>query len=112
LPRKGRSRYHNRLLARLYEAVRHVELAQKDADRQLDYVRGQRIRLLGDRVLRRVAWRIAVRRGGCPDTYAAEYVALTELQADAFVILDPALAREVAGLVSLASFDDLIEGAR
>ena len=101
----------SQVLARLYEAVRHGKLDRGDADRQLDHIRGLRIRLLGDRVLQRVAWRIADRLGW-PDTYAAEYVALTELQADAFVTLDPALAREVAGLVSLASIDDLLEGGR
>lgn len=81
----------SQVLARLYQAVRHGTLAREDADRQLDYIRGLRIRLLGDRVLQRVAWRIADHLGW-PDTYAAEYVALTELQADAFVTVDPTFA--------------------
>jgi predicted nucleic acid-binding protein len=69
-------------------------------------VRGLRIRLLGDRVLQRAAWRIAERLDW-PDTATAEYLALTELQGDAFVTLDAALAREVAGIVPLAPIEDL-----
>jgi hypothetical protein len=33
---------------------------------------------------------------------------VTGLQADAFVTLDAALAREVAGVVPLASYEDLV----
>jgi len=40
-------------------------------------------------------------------TYNAEYVALTQLQADAFVTLDAALARSVEGIVAIASIDAL-----
>ncbi|QNE34491.1 type II toxin-antitoxin system VapC family toxin [Leifsonia shinshuensis] len=42
------------------------------------------IRLLGDRVLRKTAWRLATELG-LPDTFAAEYVALTVLHGDALV---------------------------
>ena len=45
------------------------------------------IRLLGDAVLRRRAWEVADQLGWA-STYDAEYVALTQLQADAFVTLD------------------------
>jgi hypothetical protein len=37
----------------------------------------------------------------------AEYIALTQLQADAFVTLDPELARSVEGIVATASIDSL-----
>jgi predicted nucleic acid-binding protein len=56
---------------------------------------------------RRRAWDIAERLGW-PSTYAAEYLALTQLQADAFVTLDDELARAAAGIVPLASFDALL----
>jgi hypothetical protein len=49
----------SQLLALLYRAVRHGEMTKKDADRQLNYVRALRIRLLGDRALQNVAWRIS-----------------------------------------------------
>ncbi len=65
-----------------------------------------RIRLLGDAVLRRRAWEVAERMGWA-DTYTAEYVALMQLQADAFVTLDAELARSVEGIVPTASIDAL-----
>jgi predicted nucleic acid-binding protein len=67
-----------------------------------------RIRLLGDAVLRRRAWELADRLGWA-STYDAEYVALAQLQADAFVTLDAELARRVEGIVATASIDALRE---
>ncbi|SDT35959.1 type II toxin-antitoxin system VapC family toxin [Jiangella sp. DSM 45060] len=97
----------SQLLADLYQAVLRGELSRKEADARLDYVRGLRIRLLGDRVLQAVAWTIAADLGW-PDTYAAEYVALTRLQADAFVTLDAALAEAVRDVVTVAPFESLL----
>src|SRR5688500_14265579 len=74
----------SQLLSSLYRAVRRGEMTKKDADEQLTYMRGLRLRLLGDRVLQNVAWKVAEQLGWS-DTYDAEYVALTQLQADAFV---------------------------
>jgi predicted nucleic acid-binding protein len=62
------------------------------------------IRLLGDAVLRRRAWELADRLGWA-STYDAEYVALTQLQADAFVTLDAELARRVQGIVPTATIE-------
>lgn len=101
----------SQVLTLLYEAVRAGKVARKEADAQLDYLRGLRIRLLGDRVLQRVAWQIAERLRWA-DTYAAEYIALTQLQADAFVTLDAKLARAVKGTVAIAAFADLLGRAR
>ncbi len=64
------------------------------------------IRLRGDGVLRRRAWVVADQLGWA-STYNAEYVALTQLQADAFVTLDTGLARSVEGIVATASIDAL-----
>ena len=64
------------------------------------------MRLLGDAVLRRRAWELADQLGWA-STYNAEYVALTQLQADALVTLDPELARSVEGIVATASVDSL-----
>ena len=64
------------------------------------------IRLLGDAVLRRRAWDLA-NQLGWSSTYNAEYVALTQLQADAFITLDAELARSVEGVVETASIDAL-----
>src|ERR687898_427820 len=46
-------------------------------------------------------------RLGWAETYDAEYVALTLLQADAFITLDTALARSVEGIVTTATIDAL-----
>ena len=65
----------SQMLSSLYQAVRRGELTKKDADEQLTYTRGLRIRLLGDRVLQSVAWKVADQLGWA-DTFDAEYVAL------------------------------------
>jgi len=91
----------SQLLSLLYQAVHRGEMPKKDAERRLDYVRGLRIRLLGDRVLQSVAWKVADQLGWS-DTFIAEYVALTQLQADALVTLDEQPARAVEDLVTVA----------
>ena len=91
----------------MYQAVQRGELTKKVADERLNYLRGLRLRLLGDRVLQSVAWRIAANLGWA-DTFDAEYLALTQLQADAFVTLDRRLARAVKGIVAVATIDELV----
>ena len=91
----------SQMLALLYQAVHRGELTKKDAERQLNYLRGLRIRLLGDRVLQHTAWQVADTLGW-PDTLNAEYVALTQLHADAFITLDRHLANVVKDLVTVA----------
>ena len=94
-------------LSILHEAVHRGELAADVARDRLERVWGIKIRLLGDAVLRRKAWQVADRMGWA-DTYTAEYVALTMLQADAFVTLDAELARSLEGVVETASIDSLL----
>ncbi len=96
----------SQLLSLLYQAVHRGELTKKDAERRLSYVRGLRIRLLGDRVLQNVAWKVADQLGW-PDTFDAEYVALTQLQADALITLDRQLAHAVKDLVTVAPIEAL-----
>lgn len=96
----------SQLLSLLYQAVRGGEMSERDAERHLDYTRGLRIRLLGDRVLQQAAWRVAARLGW-PDTLDAEYVALTQLQADALVTLDERVAAAARGLVTVADISAL-----
>ena len=79
----------SQVLSLLCQALRRGELTRRDAGRQLGYVRGLRIRLLGDRVLQGVAWKAAGLLGW-PDTFVAEYVALTQLHADALITPRPA----------------------
>ncbi len=96
----------SQLVSQLYQAVRRGEMTKPDADRVLDHMRALRIRLLGDRVLQSVSWKVADRLDW-PDTFTAEYVAVTQLQADAFVTLDAALADAVKDLVRTAPFEEL-----
>jgi predicted nucleic acid-binding protein len=96
----------SQILSLLYQAVRRGELDNKDAEQQLNYLRGLRIRLLGDRVLQGTAWKVAEQLGWA-DTFDAEYVALTQLQADALITLDDRLAEAVRDLVEVASIDAL-----
>lgn len=93
-------------LSTLHEAVQRGEIPADIARDRLARIGRMRIRLLGDAVLRRTAWEVADRLGWA-STYNAEYVALTELQADAFVTLDAELARSVEGVVATASIDAL-----
>jgi len=65
-----------------------------------------KVRFLGDKVLQRTAWKVADQLG-LETTYDAEFVALTQLQADAFVTSDSALAQAVADLVETATIDTL-----
>jgi predicted nucleic acid-binding protein len=93
-------------LSALHEAVQRGEIPVEVARERLTRVGRMKIRLLGDAVLRRRAWELADQLGWA-STYDAEYVALTQLQADAFITLDAALARSVEGIVATASIDAL-----
>jgi predicted nucleic acid-binding protein len=96
----------SQVLSLLYQAVRSGEMTRKEAERQLNYVRGLRMRLLGDRVLQNVAWNAAGLLGW-PDTFDAEYVALTQLHADALITLDQQLAHAAKNLVTVAPIEVL-----
>jgi predicted nucleic acid-binding protein len=96
-------------LSALHEAVHRGELPADVALERLERIWGMPIRLLGDAVLRRNAWRIAHQLGWA-ETYDAEYVALTRLQADAFVTLNAELARQVEDIVPTATIDALRQG--
>jgi predicted nucleic acid-binding protein len=93
-------------LSALHEAVHAGELPPDVALDRLSRIWSMRIRLLGDAVLRRRAWDLAERLGWA-ETYDAEYLALTQLQADAFVTLDAELARRAAGIVPTAPIEAL-----
>ena len=93
-------------LSALHEAVHEGEIEPDIALERFNRIWGMRIRLLGDAVLRRLAWKLADQLGWA-ETYDAEYIALTQLQADAFVTLDTELARRVEGIVPTATIEAL-----
>jgi predicted nucleic acid-binding protein len=96
----------SQVLSALHEAVQRGEMSTEMARERLARIGRMSIRLLGDAVLRRRAWELADQLGWAA-TYNAEYIALTQLQADAFVTLDIELARGVEGIVATASIDSL-----
>jgi predicted nucleic acid-binding protein len=96
----------SQVLSALHEAAARGEIPADVARDRLARIARMPIRLLGDAVLRRRAWDLADRLGWS-STYDAEYVALTQLQADAFVTLDADLARRVDGVVATAPIDAL-----
>jgi predicted nucleic acid-binding protein len=95
-------------LSAMHATAHRGELAPDEARERLARLQRLPIRLLGDAVLRRRAWEVADQLGW-EGTEEAEYVALTLLQADAFVTLDPALAQAVAGVVSTAPLEAILE---
>jgi predicted nucleic acid-binding protein len=97
----------SQVLSRLHEAVAAGELSPQAARGHLEHIGRMPIRLLGDAVLRRRAWGIADQLGW-PSTYDAEYVALTQLQADALVTLDAELGARAGGLVRIAGPEELL----
>jgi len=98
-------------LSMLHEAVHRGELAADVAREHLARIGKMPIRLLGDAVLRRRAWDLADQLGWA-STYEAEYLALTQLQADAFVTMDAKLVRKVRGVVPIASIDEVLTSRR
>jgi predicted nucleic acid-binding protein len=93
-------------LSALYEAARRGEVSAADGLERVTRVNSLRVRFLGDKVLQRTAWRIADQLEW-ETTFDAEFVALTQLQADVFVTSDRDLARAVSGLVETATIDAL-----
>ena len=93
-------------LSTLYEAARRGEISAADGIERVTRINSLKVRFLGDKVLQRTAWRVADEMGW-ETTYDAEYVALTQLQADALVTSDRELAQAVSGLVETATVDAL-----
>ena len=93
-------------LSMLHETVHRGEVPADIARIRLARIGRLPIRYLGDAVLRRRAWDLADQLGWS-STYNAEYLALTQLQADAFVTLDAELARLAEKVVAIASIDAL-----
>jgi predicted nucleic acid-binding protein len=93
-------------LSALYGAARRGEISAAEGIERVTRINSLKVRFLGDKVLQRAAWRVADELGW-NTTYDAEYVALTQLQADAFVTSNPDLARAASGLVETATVDAL-----
>jgi indolepyruvate ferredoxin oxidoreductase alpha subunit len=93
-------------LAALYSAARRGEISAAEGIERVTRINSLKVRFLGDKVLQRAAWKVADQLGW-ETTFDAEFVALTQLQADALVTSDSNLARAVSGLVKTAPIDAL-----
>lgn len=93
-------------LSTLYEAARRGEISAAEGIERVTRINSLKVRFLGDKVLQRTAWKVAEQLGW-ETTYDAEYVALTQLQADSFVTSDRNLARAASTLVETATIDAL-----
>lgn len=87
-------------LALLLTAVRDGAISEDVALQRHECFTAIKMRLLGDRVSRRTAWKLA-QEHGWDSTFEAEYLAVCKLQADALVTIDPALAAMAADVVPL-----------
>lgn len=97
----------SQVLEALFRAVESGEVAEAVGLDRLGRFARMRVRFLGDKVLRRRAWSVA-KQLRWPSTHDAEYVALTALQADAFVTLDTSLASAVRRLVPVAPLSEVL----
>ncbi len=84
-----------------------TEKAALEAQERLTQVK---MRLLGDRASRGLAWRIA-RQDDRTTIRDAEYLAIVRLQADALVTVDPDLAARAQGVVEVAPLRALLASA-
>lgn len=95
------------VLSELHAAVHRGDLDAKAARERLERFNRLKVRYLNDKVSRAVAWQIADELAWA-ETYKAEYLAVTRLQADALVALDAGIAAAAEGIVPTAPFDALL----
>jgi predicted nucleic acid-binding protein len=101
-PNSIRSEALETLLSEVRRGVRTESEALERHERMTEV----KMRLLGDRVSRRTAWRIA-REHDWDGLRDAEYLAVARLQADALVTVDPELMAKAADVVPVGSIQDL-----
>jgi len=92
----------------LLHQVRIGEISEPQALSLHEQLTGLKIRLFGDRVARRTAWRIAT-ENNLDSIRDAEFLAVAILQADALVTVVPDLALLAVNVVTLATLSDVID---
>jgi hypothetical protein len=93
-------------LQALLVEVRRGARSDKAALQAHERVTELKMRLLGDRVSRTLAWRLA-RENDWDSLRDAEYLAVTRLQADLFVSVDPEARARAEGVVPVGTVDRL-----
>lgn len=96
-------------LSSLHRDVRAGGRDRAEARELLEGIAALKMRLLGDRVSRATAFRLAFELDW-DDTERAEYLAVASLQADALVTDDPLLRGAADGIIPLAEYADLFAG--
>ena len=91
----------------LLRDVRRGDRTDRAALEAHERVTEVKMRLLGDRASRGVAWRIA-RQQGWDTLRDAEYLAIVRLQADALVTVDPGFAAKAESVVPVAPLQALL----
>lgn len=92
----------------LLRDVRAGQRTEREALDLHDRMTELKMRVLGDRVSRRTAWKLATEHG-LDSLRAAEYVAIARLQADALVTEDPAILALAQSTVQIATVADLLD---
>ena len=105
----GPNSIRSEALQLLLRDVRRGERTEQAALETHERMTGLKMRLLGDRVSRGLAWRIA-RQHDWATLRDAEYLAIARLQADAVVTVDPGLAAKAANVVPVAPLQALLTG--
>ncbi len=98
----------SRALDILLQRVQSGEISETAALELHEGMTELKMRLLGDRVSRRTAWRIAL-DNDLDSIEDAEFVAVAKLQADALVTVSPKLASLAANVVTLAKLTDVVD---
>ncbi|MCU1590576.1 MAG: hypothetical protein JWP11_1832 [Frankiales bacterium] len=101
------TRIRSEALELLLDEVQRGVRQEKDALAAHTRMTELKMRLLGDRMSRGTAWKIA-RERGWPSLRDAEYLSVTRLQADALVTVDPGLAAKADGVVPVAPVERLL----
>ncbi len=91
----------------LLRDVRGGERTAKEALEIHERITRKKMRLLGDRASRGLAWRIATKHDW-DSLREAEYIAITQLQADALITVDERLAAKAANVVPMAPLGALL----
>jgi predicted nucleic acid-binding protein len=91
----------------LLHGVRRGERTDEAALEAHERITETRMRLLGDRASRGLAWRLA-RDHDWATIHYAQYLAIGRLQADALVTVDPEMAAKAEGVVPVAVLQALL----
>ena len=102
----GPSVLRSQVMSILFRAVRIGQLTPEEGRQHLERLAGMKIRLLGDRVSRSTAWKIADRLGW-DDIGPAEYLAVATLQADFLVTENERLSSAADGIIDIVDYEAL-----